>query len=204
MRAHQTKSMQADGRQLGPVLHALRSFDGVGEEAASYLQRHHVRLGFTRQRHSGARWFDWRTLRRGIFLNAEYRSGRLSMPELAALVVHEVVHLRQGIGEALSVRGELVAWQTQRAMLDQMTGPARDPRLRHIQRLDPRSRDDLRRARGIMKDMGGPGYHVELLPLVPIVEETRRILRRLVRGISRGTRSKPSQAPVAREEDASR
>jgi len=191
-------------QELEPVVRVLEAVDGIGEEVASYLRQRRVRLGFTPQRNSGARWFDWRTLRRGIFLNADYRRRRLAIPQLAALVVHETVHLRQGAGEALSVRGELVAWQAQRAVLDQLSGPTRDPRWRRIQSLDPRSRDDLRRARQLMKNLGGPGYHIELLPLLPATAEVSRVVRRLVQRMSRTARAKRSRASLPPCEGGSR
>ena len=205
VRAHRTETRRArEAQELEPVLRALEAVDGIGEGAASYLRQRRVRLGFTPQRGSGARWFDWRTLRRGIFLNASYGLDRLAIPQLAALIVHEVVHLRQGPREALSVRGELVAWQTQRAVLDQMSGPVRDPRWRRIQGLDSRSRDDLRRARQLMKDLGGPGYHIELLPLLPATAEVGRVVRRLVRRIGAMACAKRTRASLPPSEDGSR
>jgi len=52
------------------ALKALRDLGPAGQASVEYIRRHRVRLGFSRQKHSGASWFDWRRLRYGVFLSA--------------------------------------------------------------------------------------------------------------------------------------
>ena len=172
-----------------PAIHALGRSGPLGSEISAYIGERRLRLAFIRQRNSGARWFDWRRLRFGVFLNAEYLAARPDAPFISALIAHEVKHLQQGWAEALSVRGELVAWQVQYDVLSGLSAAPRDPRWGQIRKLDPASRVDLRIARGLMKAVGGPGYHIELLPLWPACKEAPYCAGRLLRRLCPAVRS---------------
>ena len=95
------------------TLTALRDSGPTGKASAEYIRQRRIPLGFSTQKHTGASWFDWRRLRYGLFLNADYAGEQPDAPWLYALLAHEAKHLEQGLAEALSVRGELVAWQLQ-------------------------------------------------------------------------------------------
>ncbi len=49
------------------ALTALADAGPVGRVSAEYIERRRIYLGFSRQKHTGAAWFDWRRLRFGIF-----------------------------------------------------------------------------------------------------------------------------------------
>jgi hypothetical protein len=172
-----------------PALRALGGLGSIGNDLANYVGERGPSLAFVRQRNSGARWFDWRRLRFGVFLNDEYCGARPDAPHITALIAHEVRHLQQGWVEALSVRGELVAWQVQYDVLQAMSAAPRDRRWSEIRALRPDSRGDLRLARSLMKAVGGRGYHIELLPLEPLGQEVRHQVRQLSRRVCAGLKA---------------
>lgn len=153
------------------ALTALRDLGSVGQASAEYIRRHRIRLGFSRQKHSGASWFDWRRLRYGVFLSVRHAGRRPDSRYLCSLLAHEVKHLEQGLLEALSVRGELVAWQLQYDILTHPPAKALSDAWEELRALDPGSRADLKRARVLMKEVGGPGYRIDWLPLWPLPAE---------------------------------
>lgn len=93
-----------------------------------------------------------------------------------SLIVHEVRHLKQGLFGALSVRGELEAWQEQFAFLKSLTGQySSSPRyhaiIEEMMTLSLHSRADLIRARALMREYAGPKYRIHWLPLAPLGRE---------------------------------
>jgi hypothetical protein len=170
------------------ALTALHDSGPVGQASAEYIRHHRIRLGFSRQKHSGASWFDWRRLRYGIFLDARYAGRRPDNRYLCSLLAHEAKHLAQGLLEALSVRGELAAWQVQ---YDVLTHPLAKPlgdAWEELRALDPRSRADLKWARELMKQIGGPRYRIGWLPLWPLPAEVVHRLKDVVRWVLRPLR----------------
>jgi hypothetical protein len=174
-------------RWLERALDALRESGSLGQASADYIGRKHVQLGFARQKHSGAIWFTWRRLRFGIYLNAAYTERRPEDPHIFALLAHEAKHLEQGIVEALSVQGELAAWQLHYDVLAQSGARPADHLWGEIRALDPGSRADLKRARSLIGRYAGPGYRIGWLPVWPLPAEVAYWLRAL-------TRRKPRQA----------
>lgn len=151
---------------------ALADSGPTGQASAEYIRQHSIPLGFTRQRNTGASWFDWRRLRRGVFLNANYADRQPDDPWPYALMAHEAEHLEQGMMEALSVRGELVAWQLQYDILmESLNNPPHRDAWQRLQALEPDSRADLKRAQALMKQIAGRGYHIDWLPLWPLPAE---------------------------------
>lgn len=151
----------------------------------AYIRRRGTQLGFSRQRGSGASWFDWRRLRFGAFLNADYADRAPDDPWLCSLLAHEVHHLEQSLLEALSVRGELIAWQRQFDVLEHLSAAPSDCAWHELYTLDPASRADLKRARELMKSIGGPKYRIELLPLLPLPAEVAHRLKAAARRLLR-------------------
>jgi len=166
------------------ALAALREAGPVGETIVATIRQRRIRLGFARQS-TGACWFDWRRLRFGVFLNADYAGRRPDDVWLVALLAHEARHLEQGILEALSVRGELEAWQLQYDVLVRLSAEPGDKAWRELRALNPTSRADLQRARALMRQLAGPHYRIYWLPLWPLPAEVghqvkdigRRVLR---------------------------
>jgi len=145
-----------------------------GRVAAEYLREKKVKIGFRRARSAvGAFW----SLSGNIFLNDRYytKKNDLTDPYLLSLVVHESRHLQQGIIKALSVYGELDAWQVGFRVFKEITGcyPAH-PAVEELMTLTPGwDRHILQRARILMRMYAGVGYRIDLLPLFPLPDEIR-------------------------------
>lgn len=180
-------SRQDEKTWFEQALDVLGAAGPIGRASVAYIRRRGTRLGFSRQRGSGASWFDWRWFRFGVFLNADYTDRSPADPWLCSLVAHEVKHLEQSLLEALSVRGELAAWQTQFDVLQSFSAAPSDRDWRELRALDPASRADLRRGRELMKALGGPRYRIELLPLLPLPAEIAHRLKAAMRWLFRSS-----------------
>ncbi len=159
-------------------MQALANSGPTGKASAKRIEERGTPLGFTQQKGTGAAWFDWRRLRYGLFLNADYEGKPSDDPQLYSLIAHEAKHLEQGLLEALSVRGELVAWQLQYDILVE-SGRDPGPIWKQLRALDPASRADLERARALMQESAGPGYRIDLLPIWPATAEAFHRLKAL-------------------------
>ena len=154
----------------------LLSLEGFGEEgriAASYLRRRKTYIGFLKARKNvGAFWTPLRT----IHLNTVHYSLQTNPadPRLLTLLIHEVKHLQQGPVTALSVYGELEAWQLQFRLYHQKASAKMRPAIEKLLSL-PLSWDRavLQQARELMQEFAGKGYRVDLLPLYPLGKEIR-------------------------------
>lgn len=164
-----------DASSLDKLLARLDETGPEGRAARDFLRARRVRVGLHPQP-TGARW----TVLGGI---------QLSPSQLAdeayalSLIVHEVRHLRQGILGALSVRGELEAWQEQFAYLKSLTGkysasPRQQAVIEKMMTLSLNSRADLQRARALMREYAGPKYRINWLPLYSLGEKTTTDERR--------------------------
>ncbi len=157
-------SLHQDG-----VYKELEKQGPLGLESVSFMRQNNVRLKFRQQKNSGAAW----TLAGNIHLNAHIFSlnTQPDNPAMLSLVVHEVQHLRQGLLTALSVYGELEAWQVGFNFYQTMTGLRLSPVIQEILFLQLGfSREILRQAATLMKSYS-PGYRIDLLPLYPIHRE---------------------------------
>jgi hypothetical protein len=123
---------------------------------------------------TAARW----TLAGNIQLNPRYLAGNPEDPYPLSLIVHEVRHLQQGFFTALSVYGELDAWQQQFSFIKSLTGRYQlnskaDGMLASLMALNLSwDREMLCRARMIIKEYAGKYYRIDLLPLYPLPQET--------------------------------
>jgi hypothetical protein len=110
-------------------------------------------------------------------MHPRYAEGSADSPYALSLVVHEVRHLQQGWITALSVYGELDAWQCQFRFLGSLAWrPLEDAdRDGIIARLLSFplgwDRSVLQTARGLMRAYAGKTYRVDLLPLYPLNRE---------------------------------
>ena len=154
---------------LGAVLNC----SSEGKEAVDYIRAHKTHIGIKRARKSvGAFW----TLTRAIYLNSVHYSQELSLvnPNAWAVLIHEVRHLQQGWLTALSIYGELEAWQYQFRLLKKLTGNQIVPALEEILALQLNmERENLRYARQLMIQYAGKNYGAHWLPLYPIHKEIR-------------------------------
>jgi hypothetical protein len=159
------------------LLASLDRSGPVGHQTVGYAQDHGIHVGI-RGQSAGARW----TPCNRIELHPRYVEGSANSPYALSLVVHEVRHLRQGWLTALSVYGELDAWQCQFGFLESMTGRHREEADRD--RIIPKlmslpldwDRADLQTARVLMRAYAGRTYRVDLLPLYPLHRELAFLL----------------------------
>lgn len=157
-----------DSSALDKLLNRLDETGPEGRAARDFLRARRVKVGL-RPQPTGARWT--------LFGHIELHPNQVDNEAYAlSLIVHEVRHLKQGLFGALSVRGELEAWQEQFAFLKSQTGQyTASPRLNAIieqlMTLSLDSRADLIRARELMREYAGPKYRINWLPLYPLGRE---------------------------------
>jgi hypothetical protein len=159
------------------LLHTLELSGGPGLESARYLREHGIGLALRRQA-SGAQWRPWKR----ILLRPEVIGAGQDLSYAMSLVVHEVRHLQQGWLVALSVFGELEAWQLQFRYLHSVRARGGDyagdsPLIQELLGLPfGWDRSVLRQARTLMQAYGGPKYRADLLPLYPLHREVLYLL----------------------------
>ena len=149
-----------------------------GQAAMQYIRAHRTKIGFKRVRSNvGAFW----TVFGNINLNSRYYSYETSLDDLRirTLLIHEVRHLQQGIPTALSVYGELDAWQLEFGVYHRLKGRYPHSAIAELMTLPLElNRDSLKKAAALMQAYAGKGYRVDLLPLFPIGKEIRyQVLR---------------------------
>lgn len=157
----------------GGLLNAMEGIGQEGRDAAAYLRAHRTYIGFWRVRKNiGAFWTALGT----IHLNTVHYSleSNPSDPRVVTLLIHEVKHLQQGLVTALSVYGELEAWQLQFRLFHQKTSVKMHPAIEKLLALPfGWDRAVLTQARELMRDYAGTGYRADLLPLYPLGKEIR-------------------------------
>ncbi len=109
----------------------------VGDEglaAMQYIRTHKTKIGFKRVRSNvGAFW----TIFGNIRLNSLYYTYDTPMDDLRirTLIIHEARHLQQGIATALSVYGELDAWQLEFRIYHRIKGNYPHPSIAELMTL---------------------------------------------------------------------
>jgi hypothetical protein len=148
----------------------------VGEEgqaAMEFVRKSRTRIGFKRVRPNvGAFW----TIFGNIHLNSIYYNYDTPLDDLRVktLIIHEVRHLQQGLATALSVYGELDAWQLEFRVYHRLKGKYPHPAIAELMTLPLElDRGILKKAAALMQAYAGKGYRVDLLPLFPIGREIR-------------------------------
>lgn len=142
-----------------------------GLHAVGFVSQRNAPIRFGRQP-TGAKWTLWGMLFGPplIVLNAAraelMRQGRDAWTLSA--IAHEVKHYEQGFWVALSVYGELEAWQLQIQVLRDLGAPPRHAAYLAIEQL-PLTHDPavLHEAARLMRE-ASPGYRSDLLPLNPL------------------------------------
>jgi hypothetical protein len=142
-----------------------------GAEAVRFVRANNIRVGMRRARKSvGAFW----TLGKAFYLNkVHYTMGSaLKNPRAWTLFVHEVRHLQQGTLTAMSIYGELDAWQVEFRLYKKLTGKTLKPELEELLALPlDYDRATLKRARHLMMKYAGFWYGAWILPSYPIHKE---------------------------------
>ena len=149
---------------------------GLGDEgctAVEFLKARRVKIGFQTVRPNlGAFW----TVFGNIRLNSHYYSYETSLEDLRirTLIIHEARHLQQGLSTALSVYGELDAWQLEFGVYHRVKGRYPHPSIAELMELPLLcDRMVLKKAARLMQDYAGKGYRVDLLPLYPLGREIK-------------------------------
>ncbi len=154
----------------------LESVASLGEEgrlAVDLLRKRRAKIAFGRARPNvGAFW----TVFGNIRLNSRYYTYETALDDLriGLLIIHEARHLQQGIVTALSVYGELDAWQLQFSIYYRLRGEYPHVAVAELMRLPLEyDRAVLKQAARLMQVYAGKGYRVDLLPLFPLPKEIK-------------------------------
>jgi hypothetical protein len=160
------------------LLAALESIGEEGSSAAEFLRIHKTHVSFWKVRKNvGAFWTVFRT----IHFNSIRYSYQTTVEDVSVLtlLIHEVKHLQQGFVLALSVYGELEAWQLQFRLYHQLTGKPMQPVIAELMSLPLEyDRVVLKKAVTLMQAYAGKGYRADLLPLYPLWREIKYWLTR--------------------------
>jgi hypothetical protein len=155
------------------LFEAVASLGEEGGAAIEFLKARHVRIGFMKVRPNiGAFWTAFGNIR----LNSHYYSYETPLDDLhiRTLIIHEARHLQQGLVTALSVYGELDAWQLQFGVHHRVKGRYPHPAIAELMELPLIfDRTVLKKAARLMQDYAGKGYRVDLLPLYPLGREIK-------------------------------
>ncbi len=161
------------------LLQAVDQLGDEGRSAVEYVRIHKTRIGFKRVRPSvGAYWTPFGN----INLNSRYYTYETPLDDLRikTLIIHEARHLQQGIMTALSVYGELDAWQLEFGIYYRIKGTYPHPIIAELMTLPlGYDRAVLKKAAQLMQAYAGKGYRADLLPLYPWDKEIKYwIMRR--------------------------
>ena len=144
-----------------------------GLAAVEYARINKIRVGIRHARKAvGGFW----TVRGNLYLNSIHYTMESSLknPRAWTLFMHEVRHLQQGMITALSIFGELDAWQYEFKVYKRITGKNLDTRLEELLALPLNyDRSNLQRARTLMMAYARKGYAAGFLPLYPLTREIR-------------------------------
>jgi hypothetical protein len=147
------------------------------QHAAEYIIANDVEIRFRALKTGAMWWIDG-----NMYLNSDRYSPstRPDHPYMLALIAHEAKHLEQGPVVALSVYGELEAWQVQYAVFKELVGTSPgtyEERMAwdELSQLPlSSSRENLEIARQLMQYIGGANYPIDKLPLWPLPAEIKK------------------------------
>ena len=155
------------------LLEAVVQVGDEGRAAVDFLRIHKTKIGFKRVRPSiGAFW----TVFGNIRLNSQYYTYETPLDELRVktLIIHETRHLQQGLITALSVYGELDAWQLEFGIYYRVKGKYPHAAIAELMTLPlGYDRPVLKKSAQLMQAYAGKGYRIDLLPLFPLDKEIK-------------------------------
>jgi hypothetical protein len=158
---------------LRNLLNAVADVGEEGRGAVEFIRMRGTKVGFKLVRPNlGAFW----TVFGNIRLNSHYYSYDTLLDDLRikTLIIHETRHLQQGFFTALSVYGELDAWQLEFRVYHRIMGNYPHPAIAELMSLPLEyNRVVLKKAAGLMQDYAGKGYRIDLLPLYPLGREIK-------------------------------
>jgi len=160
------------------LFNAVTQLGEEGRAAVDFLRARRTKVGFKQVRPNvGAFW----TVFGNIHLNARYYTYETPFDDLRikTLIIHEARHLQQGLITALSVYGELDAWQLEFGIYHRIRGTYPSPAIAELMRLPlAYNRVVLKEAVCLMQTYAGKGYRADLLPLYPLPREIQYWLTR--------------------------
>lgn len=160
------------------LFEAVTQLGDEGRIAVDFLRKHRTKLGFKQTRSNiGAFW----TIFGNIRLNSLYYTYETPLDNLRikTLVIHEARHLQQGLLTAVSVYGELDAWQLEFGIYCRIKGEYPHPTIAELMKLPLKyDRAVLKNAAELMQAYAGKGYRVDLLPIFPLDKEIKYWLTR--------------------------
>jgi hypothetical protein len=155
------------------LLEAVVEIGEEGRAAVDFIRRRKTKIGFKQVRPNvGAFW----TPLGNINLNSRYYNYETPFDQLRikTLIIHEARHLQQGLMTALSVWGELDAWQLEFGIYHRIQGQYPHAAVAEIMKLPlGYDRTVLKEAACLMQTYAGKGYRVDLLPLYPLPREIK-------------------------------
>lgn len=168
-----------DAEWLEKYFEKVEGSSEEGRQAVEFVRSRKIKVAIKRARKSvGAFW----TLRGRFYLNALHYTKESTLgdnPRAITIFIHEVRHLQQGPVTALSVYGELDAWQYEFRLLKKMLGWDLHPVLEELLSLPLNfDRTNLRNARRLMHKFAGFWYCAWILPMYPITKEIKYWLTR--------------------------
>ena len=160
------------------LFEAVTQLGEEGRTAVEFLRTRQTKIGFKQVRPNvGAFW----TVFGNIRLNSRYYTYETPFDDLRikTLIIHEARHLQQGLIVALSVYGELDAWQLEFGIYHRIKGKYPHPAIAELMDLPlGYDRAILREAARLMQTYAGKGYRADLLPLFPLPREIKYWLTR--------------------------
>jgi hypothetical protein len=155
------------------LLDAVTQLGEEGRTAVEFLRTRQTKIGFKQVRPNvGAFW----TVFGNIHLNSRYYTYETPFDDLRikTLIIHEARHLQQGLIVALSVYGELDAWQLEFGIYHRIKGKYPHAAVAKLMDLPLRyDRAVLQEAARLMQAYAGKGYRADLLPLFPLPREIK-------------------------------
>lgn len=165
---------------LSSLFENLDQFGEEGHAAVEFLRARRTKIAFKRNKSSIGAWW---TIDRNINLNSLYYSNdeALNNTRVFILIIHEVRHLQQGFFTALSVYGELDAWQLEWSIYHRFHDEYPHPAIKELMSLPLGwDRGTLRGAAQLMQDYATNNYRVGLLPYYPLGKEiSYRLFRKI-------------------------
>jgi hypothetical protein len=155
------------------LFEAVTQLGEEGRSAVEFLRTRQTKIGFRQVRPNvGAFW----TVFGNIHLNSRYYTYETPFDDLRikTLIIHEARHLQQGLIVALSVYGELDAWQLEFGIYHRIKGKYPHPAIAELMNLPlGYDRAILQEAARLMQRYAGKGYRADLLPLFPLPREIK-------------------------------
>ena len=157
---------------LNQLFEDLEKYGDEGRAAAAFLRRRRTRVSIKRAKPSTGAWW---TIAKNINLNSRHYPTydvTFNDTRVFTLIIHEVRHLQQGFFTALSVYGELDAWQLEWSIYYRKHKSYPHPAIDELMGLPLGwDRGVLRRAVQLMQAYATKNYRADLLPLYPLGKE---------------------------------